>query len=184
MNELYALGELMTRPLHGYLLHNILNRTVGPIRQISWGTLYPLIRRLEKEGFIEQVQDDELTGGRGKKKKTYQITEEGKTQFYRLMEEPIPYSSDYELHFHIKMGNFSQVTEDVKLIILHQYKDFLRFNHRHIQEHKNYVEETDEIPGTEVPYIVSIHEHILMQTELNESWVEKQIQKVKRAMGG
>lgn len=184
MYELYILGELMDRALHGYLLHTILKRVAGPIREISWGVLYPLIRRLEEENLIEQVQDDTSTEGRGKKKKTYRITGAGKERFYRLMEEPIEYSSDYELHFHIKMGDFDQVDNDVKLVILHQYKDYLRFNRHHIHDNRTHVLDSDQIPDTEVPYILGVLDHRFMQVEVNESWVEKQIQEVKKNMMG
>jgi hypothetical protein len=51
------------------LLHTILNQVVGPFRNISWGVLYPLIRRFEEEGLIEHVQDDQPNVERGKKKK-------------------------------------------------------------------------------------------------------------------
>lgn len=183
MYELYVLGELMSQPLHGYLLHTILKRVAGPMRNINWGILYPLIRRFEEEDLIEQVQAEEPTGGRGKKKKTYQITEAGEAQFYRLMEEPIEYSTDYELHFHIKMSDLDLVKDDLKLVILHQYKDFLRYNRRHVEENKAHVLNTEEIPDTELPYIVNVQDHLLMQIELNESWVEKQIQEVKNTMG-
>ena len=55
--ELFVLGELMVQPLYGYLLHEIVNMILGPFHRLSWGTLYPLIRGLEQEGFItSQVQ--------------------------------------------------------------------------------------------------------------------------------
>lgn len=46
MYEIFVLGELMEMDKHGYLLQERLKRFVGPIRQISSGTLYPLISRL------------------------------------------------------------------------------------------------------------------------------------------
>src|SRR5262249_32839433 len=51
--ELFVLGRLMSQPFHGYLLRQLLGVAIGPTRQISWGVLYPLIRRLEGGGLIE-----------------------------------------------------------------------------------------------------------------------------------
>ena len=51
--ELFVLGRLMSQPFHGYLLRQLLGVAIGPTRQISWGVLYPLIRRLEEGGLIE-----------------------------------------------------------------------------------------------------------------------------------
>lgn len=177
--ELYILGELMRCSMHGYLFHTILNQVMGPIRKISWGVLYPLIRRLEEEGLIEQVHDDMPNEGRGKKKKTYQITEAGRTQFYLLMEEPIEYTADYDLHFQIKLCNFDKIKDDVKLIILHQYKDYLRFIRRHIEDNKAHTLNNNDIPDTELPLILSVIDLRLKQVEVNETWVEKKIQEVK-----
>lgn len=170
----------MLRPLHGYMLHTILNKVMGQMRTISWGVLYPLIRKLEEDSLIEQIHNDGATEvGRGRRKKTYQITVAGRERFHYLMEEPIEYSSDYELHFHIKMGKFGLVTDDLKLLIFHQYKHFLRFNSRHIRESRSHVLESGEVPEEEVPYIVDVQDHILMQIEFNESWLEQQIEKLK-----
>lgn len=37
LTELFILGELTGSPMHGYLLHTILNGIIGPTRKISWG---------------------------------------------------------------------------------------------------------------------------------------------------
>lgn len=68
--ELFILGELMNNPMHGYLLHQILNGIVGPTRKVSWGAIYPLIHGMLADGLIEQVPDEQPEGakqGRGKK---------------------------------------------------------------------------------------------------------------------
>jgi DNA-binding PadR family transcriptional regulator len=112
MNELFILGELMNNPMHGYLLHQILNAVVGPTRKISWGALYQLIHSMVADGLIEQIPDEQQEGarrGRGKKNKTYKLTEEGRRRFLRLMEEPVPYLPEYELHFYTKLKNFSLI---------------------------------------------------------------------------
>jgi DNA-binding PadR family transcriptional regulator len=53
--ELFILGCLMSQPFHGYLLRRLLSVAIGPARQISWGVLYPLMRRLEDDGLIASV---------------------------------------------------------------------------------------------------------------------------------
>ncbi|KHF35399.1 Transcriptional regulator PadR-like family protein [Paenibacillus sp. P1XP2] len=59
MYELFILGELMNNPMHGYLLHQILNGIVGPTRKVSWGAIYPLIHGMVADGLIEQVPDEQ-----------------------------------------------------------------------------------------------------------------------------
>src|SRR5690349_2906109 len=84
MYELFVLGELMDQPHHGYLLHRILTRLLGPFRQVSWGALYPLIHRLEQEGLIVPTAAYEVTDkqARGKQRNVYQITSAGQEGFY------------------------------------------------------------------------------------------------------
>jgi DNA-binding PadR family transcriptional regulator len=174
LNELFILGELMHSPMHGYLLHQILNAIFGPTRKISWGALYPLIHSMVADGLIEQVPDDQPEGarrGRGKKIKTYKLTDEGRMRFFRLMEEPIPYTPDYELHFYTKLKNFELVSKELQFLILHQYKDYLRYEIRHEEERLEYAGKDERIPAGEKRYILLFFRHRLEKLRLDEKWV-------------
>ncbi len=81
MYELFLLGKLMDRPWHGYDFQRVLSSVVGPVRQVSWGTIYPLLRRLEKGGFIQRVSNGaETEDGRGRQH--YAITATGRKDFW------------------------------------------------------------------------------------------------------
>ena len=55
MLELAILGLLKEQPLHGYELKKRLGETLGALWGISYGSLYPALRRLERDGAIEGV---------------------------------------------------------------------------------------------------------------------------------
>ena len=55
MLELAILGSLKEQPLHGYELKKRVGETVGSVWAISFGSLYPALRRLERDGAIEVV---------------------------------------------------------------------------------------------------------------------------------
>ncbi|MFC5407492.1 PadR family transcriptional regulator [Cohnella soli] len=174
MNELFILGEVKNNPMHGYLLHQILNAIIGPTRKISWGVLYPLIHGMLADGLIEQVADEQPDSdrqGRGKKKKLYTITEEGKMRFFRLMEEPIPYSPEYELHFYTKLKNFELINKELQFLILHQYKDYLRYEIRHEEERLEYASKDERIPAGEQQYILIFFRHRLEKLRFDEEWI-------------
>jgi DNA-binding PadR family transcriptional regulator len=59
--ELAVLGLLSEQPLHGYELKKRLSETLGPLWGISFGSLYPALRRLERSGAIEETEAVELT---------------------------------------------------------------------------------------------------------------------------
>ena len=160
--------------MHGYLLHQILNGIVGPTRKISWGALYPLIHSMLEDGLIEQAPNEQPEGakqGRGKKKKIYKLTDEGKMRFFRLMEEPIPYSPDYELYFYIKLKNFDLISKELQFLILHQYKDYLRYEIRHEEERLEYASKDERIPDGEQQYILIFFRHRLEKLQIDEKWI-------------
>ena len=72
------LGLLREEPRHGYEL----KRALGDLGfwQVSFGSLYPALRRLEKGGFIE------ATKGEGRRK-AYRITEAGRGRFAEMLAE-------------------------------------------------------------------------------------------------
>jgi hypothetical protein len=53
--ELAILGPLKEQPLHGYELKKRLGDTLGSLSGVSYGSLYPALRRLERAGAIEIV---------------------------------------------------------------------------------------------------------------------------------
>src|SRR5437763_9909824 len=140
MYELFVLGELMDGPHYGYLLREILGRLLGPFRHISWGVLYPLIRRLEREGFI--VPDEKTDAGRSEsiqgnqQRKQYRITETGQRRFLALMLETGDYTADYPELFLIKLNNLHHRTNEQKLIVLRHYREYVQVDQNKLQEGK------------------------------------------------
>ena len=57
MLELAVLGLLKERTMHGYELRKQLGTMLGPFWQVSWGSLYPALRRLTKIGALEKVAE-------------------------------------------------------------------------------------------------------------------------------
>ena len=62
MLELAILGLLKEQPLHGYELKKRLGETLGSLWGISYGSLYPALRRLEHDGSIEIVEPETALG--------------------------------------------------------------------------------------------------------------------------
>src|SRR5262245_58295571 len=124
MLELAVLGLLADQPRHGYELRKRLSETLGPLWGISFGSLYPALRRLERAGAIEEVDDvapaagpvistGSLTGdlaaarvrrrarpGR-RTRKAYRITDAGRRHFAQLLTEETP---DDERSFALKLS--------------------------------------------------------------------------------
>lgn len=92
MLELAILGLLDERPMHGYELRKRLSEMLGTVRTVSFGSLYPTLRRLKTQGDIVEdasastVTRPPATARRGRK--TYRITSRGKETLTSLLDEP------------------------------------------------------------------------------------------------
>jgi DNA-binding PadR family transcriptional regulator len=56
--ELAILGVLKEQPLHGYELKKRLAEALGPLSSVSFGSLYPALKRLQTAGALEAVEPD------------------------------------------------------------------------------------------------------------------------------
>ena len=98
MLEFALLGLLQQSPMHGYELRKELAQVLGGLRSISFGSLYPALKRLHAAGWITTCEPGPgtplpadappLTGRRGKV--VYTITAEGKERFHELAGQSIP----------------------------------------------------------------------------------------------
>jgi DNA-binding PadR family transcriptional regulator len=63
--ELAILGLLKERPMHGYDLRKRLRDELGSFSNLSFGSLYPALARLERAGAVETLTGGEMPGGPG-----------------------------------------------------------------------------------------------------------------------
>ena len=173
MYELFILGELSDNPLHGYLLRDIVNLAIGPVKKMSWGGLYPLIKRLEHEGLIEQVIDKRTSGKRPRK--VYAITEAGKERFFFLMLRPEEYTADYPDLFSVKLTNFDRITAEQQLDILRHYQGYLRFVIEQVGASERLITDESHIPEAERVLILRALRRRAYLHEADLTWLEAQL---------
>jgi len=122
--ELAILGLLHETPMHGYELRKQLNTKLGAIRAaISYGSLYPTLRRLQTDGWITEEPGAEstdpgvppLTTRRGRV--VYKITAEGKERFQTLLAELGPETFE-DAGFGVHFAFFARTDADTRLRIL------------------------------------------------------------------
>ncbi len=82
--EMILLKLLSERPMYGYELVSTLEQRGGEQFQLKEGTLYPVLYRLENDGFIEARWE---TLERGVPRKYYQLTKAGAKELERLVGE-------------------------------------------------------------------------------------------------
>ncbi|EHI97285.1 transcriptional regulator, PadR-like family [Clostridium sp. DL-VIII] len=130
MNELFILGELMEEPQSGYDLRNALQVSLGRHRKVSYGVIYPLLEKLEKDGFVEIT----TVGSDGKNKKVATITEKGKERFFKLMKMPVPSSAHNADIYLIKLDVMQHLALNEQIQLLEQF----------YQEQKDIIEDAQD----------------------------------------
>lgn len=150
MLELAILGLLKDQPLHGYELKKRLGESLGVLWGVSFGSLYPALRRLEKSGAIEEVDPVEATAPPGstvpstgsltgdlavarnrlrglatpgrRTRKAYRITPKGDALFARLLTED---TGDDERGFALRLSFFRHLSVGDRLVLLERRRSEL-----------------------------------------------------------
>ncbi len=78
--RLFILKNLYREPLHGYAIIKSISERSGGFWSPKPGNIYPLIRDMVEEGFIEPAGSDS-------RRKQYRITENGKAELLELIGE-------------------------------------------------------------------------------------------------
>lgn len=115
--DLAVLGLLHESPLHGYELSKRLKGVLGPLRAISYGSLYPCLNTLQDQGLITADDSASESGAGRRKKHVYKLTAEGKERLQEQLAEGGPSAWDDEA-FGVRFAFFSQTDADVRLRIL------------------------------------------------------------------
>ncbi|HLV55408.1 MAG TPA: PadR family transcriptional regulator [Actinotalea caeni] len=117
--ELAILGQLQDAPLHGYELRKRLNATLGTVRALSYGSLYPALKSLTAAGLIEAVDTADLPHAlAGKRTRiVYQLTAEGKERLAQTLGTADPDSWEDD-SFGVRFSLFAEVDPQVRLRIL------------------------------------------------------------------
>ncbi|MEU5690654.1 PadR family transcriptional regulator [Actinosynnema sp. NPDC020468] len=117
MLEFAILGLLHEAPMHGYELRKRLTELLGAFRAFSYGTLYPTLRRLQRDGLIvEEVPEDNRSWGR-RARKVYKLTAEGKERFADLLANAGPQTWDDD-SFGVHLAFFSRTPAEIRMRIL------------------------------------------------------------------
>ncbi|HET7311207.1 MAG TPA: PadR family transcriptional regulator [Mycobacteriales bacterium] len=117
MLELAVLGLLHESPLHGYELRKRVNALLGPLRAISYGSLYPCLKEMLATGLLA-ADDTAADAGAGRRSRiVYKLTAEGKERLQEQLAEGGPSAWDDD-SFGVRFAFFAQTDAEVRLKIL------------------------------------------------------------------
>jgi DNA-binding PadR family transcriptional regulator len=115
--ELAVLGLLHESPLHGYELRKRLNLMLGWGRLLSYGSLYPALKKMLRSGWIEEHTVPAASPASRRPRIVYQLTDAGEREFVRLMSEVGPAAWDDDT-FDIRFAFFGRTDMEIRLRVL------------------------------------------------------------------
>ena len=121
MLELAILGLLKERVMHGYELRKQLAQRLGLFWSVSFGSIYPTLKKLERRGLVEKFSLGDQTSRR---KQTYRITEAGEREFMDLIAEGAS-STWEEEKFPLRLAFFRYLKPETRIRLLERRKQVL-----------------------------------------------------------
>ena len=118
--ELAVLGLLHESPLHGYELRKRLTGVLGWGRVLSYGSLYPCLKQMLRDGLIAEDLSDTGAGDLRASRRgriVYKLTAEGKERFETLVSAAGPSAWEDE-NFGVHFAFFGSTTSENRLRIL------------------------------------------------------------------
>jgi DNA-binding PadR family transcriptional regulator len=170
--EMAILGLLQETPMHGYELRKELATKLGTLRAaISYGTLYPTLKRLKLAGWISEAETSSdiippMTSKRGRV--VYKITAEGKERFADLLTQTGPETYD-DAGFGVHFTFFSRTDSATRLRILEGRR-------RRIEERREGLREVLARAADRLDaYTLELQRHGLDACEREVRWLEELI---------
>jgi DNA-binding PadR family transcriptional regulator len=193
MLELAILGLLEDQELHGYEIRKRLRDELGLFSNISFGSLYPALSRLERGGAVRAIEETgaasfdpvPMTGSlsgeraalrarrtspaRGRRgRKVYQITDDGRRQFTELLESEAGAGAEDARSFGLRLAFARYLPPQARLRLLERRRAQLAQR----------LTETRAATGAGCrldPYARSLVEHTTESTERDISWLDRLI---------
>lgn len=165
MLELAVLGLLKEEAMHGYELKKQLGQKLGHFWQVSFGSLYPTLKRLEKRGAVETVFSGDRTSRR---RNVYRITPQGEKEFLELIEDRA-HTAWEEDKFPLRLAFFRYVKPDVRIRLLERRKVYLQ---EKLADLRHSLDDAAEPIDS---YTMSLLKHGMDATEADIAWLEELI---------
>ena len=156
--------------MHGYQLKKRLADTLGSFWQVSYGSLYPALKRLQKQEAVEMIFPKEEVGRR---KNVYRITAKGEATFAELLERAGQDATTHDA-FSVRLAFFKYLKPETRIRLLERRRAFLDGRSSTLKDSLHRAKETID------NYTLSLMNHQLAATEDDIRWLDDLIQAERR----
>ena len=152
--------------MHGYQLKKRLAETLGSFWLVSYGSLYPALKRLQRQEAVEMIfPRDEV----GRRKNVYRITPAGEELFAELLERAGADSAG-DNGFSVRLAFFQYLKPETRIRLLERRRVFLDGRSSKLKDALRSTKERID------NYTLSLMNHELAATEYDIRWLDELIQ--------
>ena len=170
--ELAILSLIAEKPQHGYQIEQVIEeRGMREWTEVGFSSIYYLLKKLEKNGFIEGRIEQQA--GRGPARTVYYLTETGQEAWRGAMLEALSTPHRCYTPFLLALGNFPAVSIDEALTALQQYRDSL-------VERVTHIREREEAQRPLLYFVEAMFDYSLTLVGAELEWIEKFIKQLEK----
>ena len=130
------LGLLMEGSMTGYDLRKVFSISFSFFSDLSYGSIYPNLNRMERQGLITM----ELKTREGSpSRKVYTITEAGRKAFLDALKMPVTHER-FKSHFLMRLFFFAHLSPEERDAIARSYLDEIQKLHRELESARPEIE--------------------------------------------
>jgi len=172
MLDMAILGLLEERDLHGYEIRRQLRDHLGLLANVSFGSIYPALTRLEKSGAVVVLRSRRSAGTRSRRgKKVYRITTTGRQLFTELLADGG--AADDARSFSLRLAFARHLAPQARLALLERRRAVLMQR----------LEETESGARPDLdPYARSVVEHTADGVNRDINWLDSLIASERAAL--
>lgn len=160
--DLAVLGVLADRPLHGYELRKHLTEAVGLFETLSFGVLYPALRRLVQQGLLTETDSQTVYPRRNRI--VYAVTDAGRAYLDEAVSQGgTGVSQDDE--FAVRITLFGRTSKATRLRVLEDRRRRVQRRLDHMQQ--NLARRRERLDA----YTLELQQHGLDSLEREVEWL-------------
>jgi DNA-binding PadR family transcriptional regulator len=175
------LGMLAEQPLHGYQIRKQLGSELGPFRALSYGSLYPALKRMVGAGLIaadDAHESDAVRATASKRSRiAYRLTEAGEARLREELASTGASSWDDDA-FDVRFSLFEKTDSVTRLRILEGRRSRMAERLEEVRDGLKRVRERHDA------YTTELQRHGLERVEREVEWLDQLIENERSAAGG
>ena len=164
------LGLLAESPKYGYEIKRQFEAAIGNAWSVSYGQLYPTLRRLSEQGWVTKRTEP---GKKAAEKNIYSITDKGRRKLDEWLLKPVKSSYRVKDEFTLRFLFFSKVAPV-------QVLEYLRGYQRKMREQQDSFRSTLQSNAGMDFYLQGIIRKGIVHLEAEDRWLEEVMQAIPK----